>query len=34
MDGPDYDNQQDPYDVLLVQADGNTRVFNHYPGRK
>jgi hypothetical protein len=34
MDGPDYDNQQDPYDVLLVQADGSTRVFNHYPGRK
>ncbi len=34
MDGPDYDNQQDPYDVLLVQADGRTRVFNHYPGRK
>ncbi|MBN8488581.1 MAG: DUF411 domain-containing protein [Burkholderiales bacterium] len=34
MDGPDYDNQQDPYDVLLVQADGSTRVFNHHPGRK
>ncbi len=34
MDGPDYDHRQDPYDVLLVQADGSTRVFNHYPGRK
>lgn len=33
MDGPDYGNRQDPYDVLLVQADGSTRVFKQYPGR-
>lgn len=26
MEGP----RKDPYDVLLVQADGKTRVFNHY----
>jgi len=30
MDGPDYDNAQEPYDVLLVQKDGSTRVFQSY----
>jgi hypothetical protein len=34
MDGPDYDNQQDPYDVLLISADGSTKVFNSYFKRK
>lgn len=34
MDGPDYDNQQQPYDVLLVDNDGSTRVFNSYFKRK
>lgn len=34
MDGPDYDNQQDPYDVLLIAKDGNTQVFNSYFKRK
>lgn len=30
MDGPDFDNQTQPYDVLLVLADGSTRVFQSY----
>ena len=30
MDGPEYKGRKDPYDVLLVQADGSTRVFSHY----
>jgi hypothetical protein len=30
MDGPAYDNRQDPYDVLLVAHDGSTQVFNSY----
>ena len=30
MDGPAYGNQRDPYDVLLVQRDGSTRVFQAY----
>ena len=30
MDGPDYGNQRDPFDVLLVANDGSTRVFNSY----
>jgi hypothetical protein len=30
MDGPDYDNRKDPYDVLLVGRDGNARVFSSY----
>ncbi len=34
MDGPAYDNKQDPYDVLLITADGGTRVFNSYFKRK
>ena len=27
MDGPDYGNQKDPYDVLLLRADGSAAVF-------
>ncbi len=30
MDGPEYGGQRDPYDVLLVLADGRTRVFASY----
>jgi hypothetical protein len=30
MDGPAYDNRQDPYDVLLIAHDGSTKVFNSY----
>ena len=30
MDGPAYDNRQDPYDVLLIARDGNTQIFNSY----
>ncbi|MDO9286418.1 MAG: DUF411 domain-containing protein, partial [Aquabacterium sp.] len=30
MDGPAYDNRQDPYDVLLIAHDGSTRIFNSY----
>ena len=30
MDGPAYDNQQDPYDVLLIARDGSTQVFSSY----
>jgi hypothetical protein len=30
MDGPDYVDQRDPFDVLLVAKDGSTRVFNSY----
>lgn len=30
MDGPDYGQRRDPYDVLLVRADGNTNVFSSY----
>jgi hypothetical protein len=30
MDGPAYDNRQDPYDVLLIAQDGSTRVFSSY----
>jgi len=31
MDGPDFDGQQDPYQVLLVRKDGSAQVFNSYP---
>lgn len=34
MDGPAYDNRQDPYDVLLITRDGGTRIFNSYFKRK
>lgn len=30
MDGPDYAGRRDPYDVLLVQADGSSSVFQAY----
>ena len=30
MDGPAYDNRQDPYDVLLIGRDGRPRIFNSY----
>ena len=30
MDGPEYGNRRDRYDVLLVARDGSTRVFNSY----
>ena len=30
MDGPAYDNRQDPHDVLLIAHDGSTRAFNSY----
>jgi hypothetical protein len=30
MDGPDFDNQTQPYDVLLVLNGGGTRVFQSY----
>jgi hypothetical protein len=33
MDGPEYNGQVDPYDVLLVQTDGRATVFASYdPG--
>ena len=33
MDGPEYNGHVDPYDVLLVQADGRTTVYASYePG--
>lgn len=34
MDGPDYDNRQDPYHVLLIAHDGSTTIFNSYFQRK
>lgn len=30
MDGPVYGGRRDPYDVLLVRAGGQTRVFQRY----
>lgn len=30
MDGPAYGGRRDPYDVLLVQADGSSRVYQSY----
>ncbi|QHE85330.1 copper-binding protein [Hydrogenophaga sp. BPS33] len=32
MDGPVYGERRDAYDVLLVQRDGSTRVFQHHAG--
>jgi len=32
MDGPVYGNRRDAYDVLLVQRDGSSRVFQHHAG--
>jgi hypothetical protein len=33
MDGPVYKGMQQPYDVVLVQADGSSRVFASYHKR-
>jgi hypothetical protein len=30
MDGPEYGGRRDPYDVLLVQQDGRSTVFQRY----
>ena len=30
MDGPEYGQQRDPYDVLLVLRDGSARVYQSY----
>lgn len=30
MDGPEYGNRRDPYDVLLVRRDGSTAVYASY----
>lgn len=30
MDGPEYKGRKDPYDVLLVQDDGSTRIYQSY----
>jgi hypothetical protein len=30
MDGPEYGGRRDPYDVLLVQTNGASRVFQSY----
>jgi hypothetical protein len=30
MDGPAYDNRQDPNDVLLIARDGSTQIFNNH----
>ena len=30
MDGPEYGGRKDPYDVLLVQRDGSSRVYASY----
>lgn len=30
MDGPEYRGRRDPYDVLLVNADSSTRVYQSY----
>jgi hypothetical protein len=32
MDGADYGGQRDPYQVLLIQKNGSSRVFNSYSG--
>jgi hypothetical protein len=30
MDGPEYGERRDPYDVVLVQRDGSARVYQSY----
>ncbi|MCU7369762.1 DUF411 domain-containing protein [Paucibacter sp. O1-1] len=30
MDGPEYGDRKDPYDVLLLAKDGSARVFQSY----
>lgn len=32
MDGPEYKGRKDAYDVLLVQKNGKSKVFQHHPG--
>jgi Cu/Ag efflux protein CusF len=32
MDGPEYKGKKVAYDVLLVQKDGSSNSFQHYPG--
>lgn len=34
MDGPVYNGVKDPYDVLLVQANGTARVYASYDGNR
>jgi hypothetical protein len=34
MDGPDYGNQRDPYDVLLLTQDGGASVYASYNKEK
>ena len=34
MDGPAYDNRQDPYDELRIARDGSAQVFNSYLKQK
>ena len=33
MDGPEYGDRRDAYEVLLVQRDGSHRVFARYAGK-
>ena len=30
MDGPQYKGRKDPYDVLLIQANGSSKVYQSY----
>lgn len=30
MDGPEYQGRRDPYEVLLIQKDGNASIFSKY----
>jgi hypothetical protein len=30
MDGPEYGERRDPYDVVLVNKDGSSRVYQSY----
>ena len=34
MDGPEYGDRRDAYDVMLLTRDGGARVFQSYPGAK
>lgn len=34
MDGPEYGGQVDPYNVLLIQHDGTSSVYQAYTTRK
>jgi len=33
MDGPEYKGRKDAFDVLLVQKDGSTKIFQAYPAK-